>query len=153
YDTELKAQPRFKLYLDEVDAERAREARTSVSLNLAARKTERTQKRQHELALDNAWRKLAGKPVFDNLKEADGDNFAPPDIPLDASADLFGEYIALAPPTIAKFTTVVSPAGGPVGWCIKLGSLPIAQTCQQKANEQPKAKNPAAPAPNPASGS
>ena len=150
YDTVVKTQPRFKLYLDEVDESRAQDALTSLSLNLAARKAERSQRRKHELELDNAWRKLDGKPPFGSLKEADAANFSPPDVPLKAGADVFGEYIALSPPVVAKFTTVVLPAtGGQVEWCVNW-NLENLTSCDKKRADGPK-KRPS-PAPNPASG-
>ncbi|MGH8426495.1 MAG: carboxy terminal-processing peptidase [Gammaproteobacteria bacterium] len=104
YATTVKSNPRFALYEREVAAERAMAARTTLSLNLATRKNDREKERAANLALDNAWRKLNGNSAFKDLKEADDGNFSPPDMELEASTDILGEYLALLPPVVAKFT-------------------------------------------------
>ncbi len=97
FDDTLTKRPAFQLYLKQTDAQRTQAAQTQVSLNFKTRKTKRAARRAQELALANAWRKLAGKKPFKSLKAADNSNFNSPDVPLETSAQLLGEYIGVSP--------------------------------------------------------
>jgi len=93
----------YRLFERQVGIHRKMAARKTVSLNLAKRKQERTQHRARELAMDNAWRKLAGEPPFKTLEAADSSDFSPPDIALQAGARLLGDYIDLSPSVAVNF--------------------------------------------------
>ncbi|MGH8274920.1 MAG: carboxy terminal-processing peptidase [Gammaproteobacteria bacterium] len=137
-DTVMK-RPRFQLYLRETSALRAQAARTHISLNYQARKTERVQRRAHELALDNAWRELLGKKPFKSLKADNDAKFSPPDVVLAASANLLGKYIAIAPALSAKFKSRIHTISrtGKTSPCLhKLNSgNPLVQICPSSKNE------------------
>lgn len=89
----LEKKHEYRIFQREVSARKAMGARTSVTLNLAKRKKERSSDRAQELAFDNDWRKLNGEPPFKNLKSADDKQFTPPDTELDIATELLGEYI------------------------------------------------------------
>jgi carboxyl-terminal processing protease len=122
YDSSVKKGARFKLYLQSVDRQRKQNEQKKVSLNIKTRKTKRDERRARELRLANAWRKLDGKPGFKTLEAADKAQFSPPDIPLDASADILSKYIDLAPRD-TRLTAMVHK--------LPASALPGKQVCMQ----------------------
>lgn len=122
FDSVIKTEPRFQLYERQISQQLAAASRTSVSLSYAARKAERDTQRSRELAFDNAWRKLGGKPPFKTLKAADASEFSPPDIGLRAAARLLGRYIAVAPSDLpASFRAVIKPTAIATQDCLRWG--------------------------------
>lgn len=114
----VRTTPQFQLYERQVAEQRKADAQTTLPLNLAARRQESDAQRARALELDNAWRKLHGQPAFKNLKAAGDADFSPPDVPLDAGADLLGEYIDLAPPVVADFKSIITTVPDAANSCI-----------------------------------
>jgi len=104
----IQKEPQYQLFEREIDLQKKMAARTSVSLNLEQRKTERTQQRAQELQFDNDWRKLNSEPPFKDLKAANDDQFSAPDIALDVGTELLAEYITVASPLSSKFGKLIT---------------------------------------------
>ncbi len=104
----VQKEPQYQLLKQQIEMQKKMDMRTSVSLNLAHRKTERKQQRARELDFDNDWRKLNGEPAFKDLKAADDAQFSAPDIALDVSTELLSEYISLASPLTLKFNKLIT---------------------------------------------
>lgn len=93
--TRVQEQPEFKLYLREVTLAQAQAARKEVPLNLKERRKLRDRQQVEALALDNAWRKLQGKPKFSSMAVATKSSYKPPDVMLDTSKQLLGKLVEL----------------------------------------------------------
>lgn len=117
---------RFQLYLRATSASRAQAARNRISLGYKTREAERRQRRAHELALDNAWRRLLDKEPFDSLEAANDAKFSPPDVVLAASANLLGKYIAIAPSIAVSFKPLIQAITPTpkVSTCLKIPENP-----------------------------
>ncbi|HEX5313992.1 MAG TPA: carboxy terminal-processing peptidase [Gammaproteobacteria bacterium] len=136
FETTVKDGPRFQLYQKEVAIERAMAARDTVALNLEKRQSERAAERSQKLQLDNAWRKLNGHKPFTSLKQAGADSFSPPDVALEASGDILGEYIALAAPLVSRFHPAPAASAAAPDLCLTWSATeraptPVAQPCKQ----------------------
>ncbi len=116
----VQKEPRYQLFEREVSSMRKRAALTELPLNMAKRKAERARHRAEELHFDNAWRKLEGKPPFKSLKAAASSEFSTPDIALDASAELLGDYLSLASGINARLASPVQALStGTLTSCLK----------------------------------
>lgn len=136
YDKEVKTTPRFQLFERQVAEERAYAAQTTLSLNMAERKKDADQQRAQDLALANDWRKLAGQPPFDSVKAASDADFAPPDVVLEAGADLLGEYIDIAPPVVSGFKSVITMIPAKTNFCIPDSNTGVEPPyCTEKRSE------------------
>ncbi|MGH8160726.1 MAG: carboxy terminal-processing peptidase [Gammaproteobacteria bacterium] len=131
YKTVLQKDSAFQLYVKQVGEQREQAARTEVSLNLKQRKAERAKRHADQLALVNDWRKLAGKKTFKTLKAANDADFDVPDVPLQTSARLLGEYIVLRPGgASAQIKIRASHRPGKISTCLqKLQSVPVLISC------------------------
>lgn len=104
----VQKEPQYQLFKQQIKRQKKMDERTSVSLNLEQRKTERKQQRASELGFDNDWRKLNGEPTFKDLKAADAAQFSAPDIALDVGAELLSEYISVASPLNSDFGKLIT---------------------------------------------
>jgi carboxyl-terminal processing protease len=83
---QLSGEPDFRFLRAELAAADELRAQRTVSLNMAARKAEREQLRQAQLARENTRRKARGLPVLDSLDKLKAED--QPDVLKDASAEL-----------------------------------------------------------------
>jgi carboxyl-terminal processing protease len=97
-----KADPDFQWLVGSIAAYDKQRAQKTLSLNLAARKAERTTQDDDRLKRENERRKAQGKPLLPNLEELEksdevtGDKA--PDILLDRTTEIMGDVVAGLPP-------------------------------------------------------
>jgi carboxyl-terminal processing protease len=99
HDARIASDADFQYALGEIAAIEQMRKQKSVSLNLAARKAERTQRTQDQLARENARRAAHGEPA---LKAATEIKDPPPDAILSEAAQVTADLSKLQPGLLAK---------------------------------------------------
>lgn len=114
FEFTVQKAPGYRLFERQIALQRRTDANTTVPLSREARERDLAKHRTQTVALQNAWRKLEGKPVSKDPGSADDSNFSPSDVPLEVGEMLLGEYINLLPHKRAPFkdfVTILSTPG------------------------------------------
>ncbi|HTX06746.1 MAG TPA: carboxy terminal-processing peptidase, partial [Steroidobacteraceae bacterium] len=87
--------PNYQWLVADIGAINAIQAQHTVSLNLTARRDERTREDKTLLAIDNKRRAANGLPPLTNVDQIDKGKDKIPDVVLDQAADITADMIAL----------------------------------------------------------